>query len=112
MRNNYKIVAKKVLDQIIEEASDKYAYNQYNKLWNKVNPYFVKLLTIRKYRKYKKEAQIKIMRNKYLSCFNIFQINLLFAKTQKRKKCVHYIYNYASTKIFSSYYLDMIRNIQ
>ena len=111
MKNNHIKKVKKLLNQLIEEAKEKYAYQQYNKLWNKVNPYFLKVLAVRKYRTFKKEAQKIIMKNKYISCFKIFQLNLLYGKIQKRKKSVHYIYNYASTKIFSSYYTDMIRNI-
>ena len=108
--NNIKKV-KKMLDQLIEEAKEKYAYRQYNKLWNKVNPYFLKLLAIKKNRKYRIEAQKIIMKNKYITCINVMQLNLLFSKIKKKKKSIGYIYNYASTRIFSSYYIDMIKNI-
>ena len=104
-------IVKQVMDQLIEEAKERYAYQQYQKLWNKVNPYFLKVLTVKRNREFKNEAQKIMMKNKYLSCFKIMQMNLLFAKIKKKKKSVKYIFNYASTKIFSNYYCDMIKNI-
>ena len=111
IKENHIKSVKKFLDFLIEKAKEKYAYNQYNKLWNKVNPYFLKLLANRKNRKLKKEAQKILMRNKYISCFKNFQYNLLNAKIERNKKAVRYIYNYASAKIYSNYYIDMIKNV-
>ena len=101
----------KTVDQLIEEAKEKYAYSQYNKLWNKVSPYFLKLLANKRNKKYKKEAQKIIMKNKYFSCFKILQLNLFMTKIKTKKNAIHSIYSYASTKIFSNYYKDMIKNI-
>ena len=104
-------IVKKTFDQLMEEAKERYRCQQYCKLWNKVNPYFLKILAVKKNKAYKKKAQKIIMRNKYISCFKIIQFNLFMTNFKKKKKSIHYIYNYASTKIFSNYYIDMIKNI-
>jgi myosin heavy subunit len=57
IKENNLIITKKVLDQIIEKAKEKYAYRQYNKVWNKINPYVLKILAAKRFRKYKREAQ-------------------------------------------------------
>ena len=111
MKNNHLLIAQKVFDQIIEEAKEKYVYRQYNKLWNKVNPYVLKLLAVKKNRRLKNEAQKVLMKNKYISCFKVLQLNLFFQKLNKNKKSILYIYNFGTTKIFSKYYIDMIKNI-
>ena len=111
IKKNHIKKVKKVVEQIIEEAKEKYAYEQYNKIWNKVNPYFLKVLVCRKNRAYKKQAQKIMMKNKYIFSFKILQLNLLFSKIKTKKKAIHYIYNYSSTKIFSNYYIDMLKNI-
>ena len=111
IKSNHLKKVKKFLDYLIDKAKERYAYEQYNKLWNKVNPYFLKLLAVRKNKKLKKEAQKILMKNKYISCFKIFQINLLISKTNRNRKAVRYIYNYSTAKIYSNYYVDMTRNL-
>ena len=70
------------MSEIIEKAKAQYAYNQYNKLWNKVNPYFYRLLAIQKNKQKKNEARKIVMKNNYISCMKIFQLNLLLYKTK------------------------------
>ena len=111
MKNNHLLIAKKVFDQIIEEAKEQYAYRQYNNLWNKVNPYILKLLAVKKNKKLKNEAQKVLMKNKYISCFKVLQLNLFFKKINKKKNSVQFIYKFGTMKIFSKYYIDMVKNI-
>ena len=102
----------KVVDQIVEEAKKKYVYHQYSLLWGRVNPFFLKLLTNKRNKRLKQEAEKIIMKNKYISCFKIFQLSLFNVKIKEKKKNIHCIYSYASTKIFSNYYKDMINNLK
>jgi hypothetical protein len=102
----------KVVNQIVEEAKNKYVYHQYSLLWGKVNPFFLKLLTNKRNKRLKQEADKIIMKNKYISCFKIFQLSLFNTKIKEKKKSIHCIYSYASTKIFSNYYKDMINNLK
>ena len=102
---------KKLMSEIIEKAKEQYAYNQYNKLWNKVNPYFYRLLAIQKNKQKKNEARKIVMKNNYISCMKIFQINLMLYKTKKKKKSIKVLSNFAITKMFSGYYFTMIKNI-
>ena len=112
IKKNNLIITKKVLDQIIEEAKEKYAYRQYNKVWNKINPYILKILAAKRFKKIKKEAQIIVMKKKYISTFKIIQLNLFLHKIDLKKQKVHYIYKFASTQIASKKYKNIIKNIK
>ena len=102
---------KKIVSEIVEKAKEQYAYNQYNKLWNKVNPYFKRLLTVIKNKNKKNEARKIVMRNNYTSCFRIFQSNLFLYKMQKKKKSLNFFNNFAFSKMYSRYHFTMIKNI-
>ena len=103
---------KKVVSEIVEKAKVQYAYSQYNKLWNKVNPYFYRLLTVIKHKTKKNEARKIVMRNNYESIMSIFQYHLFIYKINKKKKATYYLQNFAVTKFMSSYYKKMIENIK
>ena len=102
---------KKIVDEIVEKAKNEYEYNQYNKLWNTINPFFYKFLAVQKNKNKKKEAQKIIRKKNYLSCFNIFQLNLILYQTQKLKQKNKFMTNFALTKMISGYYFTMIKNI-
>ena len=103
---------KKAVSYIVEETKKKFVYRQYSLIWGRVSPFFLKLLTNKRNKRLKQEAEKLVMKNKYISCFNIFQLSLFNAKIKEKKKSIHCIYSYASTKIFSNYYKDMINNIK
>jgi len=103
---------KKVVSDIVEKAKERYAYSQYNKLWNKVNPYFYRLLTVIKHKTKKNEARKIVMKNNYISIMNIFQYNLLIYKINTKKKATYYLQNFAISKFMSNYYKQMIANIK
>ena len=103
---------KKLVSDIVEKAKEQYAYSQYNKLWQKVNPYFARLLTVTRNKAKKNEARKIVMRNNYISCMNIFQLNLLLYKMNKKKKATNFIINFGITKSISIYYIKMRENIK
>ena len=70
---------KKLVSEIVEKAKEQYAYNEYNKLWNSVNPYIYRFLAIKKNKAKKNEARKIVMRNNYIACFKIFELNLLLS---------------------------------
>ena len=96
---------------IINKFREKIIYREHNKLWNRVRPFFIRLLAARKNREISKHAKGIIMSEKYSRSMNIMQINLLIKKIKERKDSIKFIFNYSSTKILSKYYIDLIKNI-
>ena len=108
LRNIHK---KKIAKYIFNKAKERIIYNEYNNLWEKVNPYFIKFLTNKKHNEVIKKAKIIILEEKYSKCLKIFQYNLMFKKIEERKKKIKFIYNFSSTKVMSKYWINLIKNI-
>ena len=51
------------------------------------------------------------MKNNYIACMKIFELNLLLYKVQQKKKTTNFLCNYAITKMISGYYFTMIKNL-
>ena len=51
------------------------------------------------------------MAEKYSRSIKIMQMNLLKKKMDQRKDKIKFIFNFSSTKIFSKYYINLIKNI-
>ena len=102
---------KLVSDYIIKKLREKIVYKEHNQIWNRVKPFFLRLLSAKKNQVIGKHAKSVIMGEKYSRSLKIMQMNLLMKKTNERKDKIKYIFNYSSTKILSKYYIDMIKNI-
>ena len=102
---------KLVSQYIINKLREKIIYKEYNNLWNKVHPFFLRLLAVKKNIQISKHAKGVIMAEKYARSLKIMQLNLLMKKTKERKEKIKYIFNYSSTKIISKYYIDLIKNV-
>ena len=102
---------KKIVSEIIEKAKEQYAYNEHNRLWNKINPYILRFLAIKKNKAKKNEARKIVMRNNYIACFKIFELNLLFNKVKTKKKSILFLKNFSIAKMLSGYYFTMIKNL-
>ena len=109
-RNRIKITA--VTKNLIERVRQKIFYMEHNRLWQKVNPFFLRLLTARKYKQMNLRAKIDILRDKYICGFNILQQNLFFDRLRKKKLAIKTIYKNTSTKIKARYYKNLIINIK
>ena len=102
---------KLVSEYIINQLKEKIIYREYNNLWNKMQPFFIRLLAEKKNIHIFKHAKGVIMGEKYSRSMKIMQFNLLMKKTKQIKEKIKYIFNYSSTKILSKYYMDLIKNI-
>ena len=102
---------KLVSQYIINKLRQKIVYREYNKLWNRVQPFFIRLLAVKKNKQVSNHAKGVIMAEKYSRSLKIIQINLFMKKINEKKDKIKYIFNYSSTKILSKYYIDMIKNI-
>ena len=111
LREIHRKKMKLVAQYIINKLRVKIVYMEHNKIWNRVQPFFLRLLAAKKNEKIGKHAKGVIMSEKYSRSLKIMQMNLLMKKTKERKEKIKYIFNYSSTKILSKYYIDMIKNI-
>ncbi len=102
---------KLVSQYIINQMREKIMYLEHNRIWNKTQPFFIRLLASKKYRQVEKYAKGVIMSDKYSRSLKIMQFHLLMKKTRERKEKIKYIYSFSSTKIFFKYYSDLIKNI-
>ena len=102
---------KLVSQYIINQMREKIIYLEHNRIWNKVKPFFIRFLAAKKNNQIVKYAKGVIMSDKYSRSLGIIQLNLLMNKTKERKAKIKYIFNFSSTKIFSKYYVDLIKNI-
>ena len=96
---------------IINKAKEKIVYNEYNNLWNKLNPFFIRFLTTKKHNEKMKEAKKAVLKDKYVNCIKIMQYHLLIKKVEKRKEKIRFLYNFSSSKIMSKYWINLIKNI-
>ena len=111
LKNIHKKGIKKVTKYIINKARERIVYNEYNNLWNKINPFFIKFLTIKKHHKTINQVKKIVLRDKYSNCIKIFQFNLLVNKIEERKEKIKFIYNFSSTQTMSKYWINLIKNI-
>ena len=102
---------KKIISEIIEKAKEQYYYNEHNRLWNRLNPYFLRFLAIKKNKAKRNEARKIVMQNNYTSCFKIFELNLLLYKVKRKKESVLFLKNFSISKMLSGYYFTMIKNL-
>ena len=102
---------KLVSDYIINKMRVKIIYMEHCRIWNRVKPLFIRLLTVKKNQQITKNAKSVVMNDKYLRSFKIMQLNLLMKKTKEKKEKIKFIINFSSTKILSKYYIGMIKNI-
>ena len=100
-----------VAEKIIEKAKKEILYFEYNKLWFKLNPFFISFLIRKKNKNFIKKAQIFSRKNMIENIIKIFQMNCFFYKIKKKKNKTKQLFNYASTKIFQNYYQNMRKNI-
>ena len=101
----------KVSLHILEKLKEKIINKEYNKLWNKVNPFFIKFLTVKKNNNIMRSVKSIILKDKYSNCLQAFQYRLLIKKITERKNSIKYIYNFSSTKLLSKYWMNLIHNI-
>ena len=111
LREIHRKKIKLVSQYIINKLRVKIVYMEHNKIWNRVYPFFLRLLAAKRNDKIGKKAKSEIMGEKYSRSLKIIQMNLLTKKIKERKEKIKYIFNYSSTKILSKYYIDMIKNI-
>ena len=101
----------KVSKYIIKKVKEKIIYNEHNKIWKKINPFFIKYLTNKKHKGIITKAKKVVMEDKYIKCLKILQFNLLVNKVKERKNNLKFIYNFSSAKIMSKYWINLIKNI-
>jgi len=111
LKNIHKKKMRLVSHYIIQKMRNKIVRMEYTKLWNKVQPFFLKLLAVKRNRQISNKAHNEIMAEKYSRSMKIIQFNLLQKKMKERKEKIKYIFNYSSTKIFSKYYINLIKNV-
>ena len=111
IKNIHKRKMNKVAKYIINKARERIIYNEYNKIWNRTNPFFIRFLTVKKQNEKIKKAENIIKGEKYGKCIKILQSNLLMKKVKERKKNIKYIYNFSSAKVMSKYWMNLIKNI-
>ena len=101
----------KVMKYIMNQAKEKIMNKEYNKLWNKINPFFMKFLAVKKHNKIMKKINNFIQQEKYNKCIKIFQYNLLVNKIKEQKDKIKFIYNFSSSKVMSKYWMNLIKNL-
>ena len=111
LRSIHKKEMNKVSLHILEKLKEKIINKEYNKLWNKVNPFFIKFLTVKKNNNIMRSVKSIILKDKYSNCLQAFQYRLLIKKITERKNSIKYIYNFSSTKLLSKYWMNLIHNI-
>ena len=111
LKNIHKKKMRLVSQYIISKMRRKLVYKEYSNLWNNVQPFFLRLLAERRNRQILKQAKGAIMAEKYSRSIKIMQLNLLKKKMDERKDKIKFIFNFSSTKIFSKYYINLIKNI-
>ena len=111
LKNIHRKKMRIVAQYIINKLREKIVYMEYNNLWNKVQPFFLRLLSVKKNQQISKYAKGIIMSEKYSRSLKIIQTNLLIKKVKDRKGKIKFILNFASTKIFNKYYVELIKNI-
>jgi hypothetical protein len=111
LKNIHKKRMNKIAKYIINQARERIVYNEYNNLWNKLNPFFIRFLTTKRHKEKMNKAKRRVMEEKFNKCMKIFQFNLLIKKVEERKEKVKFIYNFSSTKVMSNYWINLIKNI-
>ena len=111
LKNIHKKRMNQVAKYIIDQARERIVYNEYNNLWNKLNPFFIRFLTTKRHKEKMNKAKRRVMEEKFNKCMKIFQFNLLIKKVEERKEKVKFIYNFSSTKVMSNYWINLIKNI-
>ena len=77
LKNIHKKRMNKIAKYIIDQAKERIVYNEYNNLWNKLNPFFIKFLTTKRHKEKVNKAKRRVMEEKFNKCMKIFQFNLL-----------------------------------
>ena len=111
IKNIHKKKMNAVARYIINKAREKIIYNECNKIWNKINPFFIRFLAMKKHNKKIKKAENIIKGEKYGKCIKILQYNVLINKISQRKEKIKYIYNFSSSQVMSKYWINLIKNI-
>ena len=102
---------KLVSQYIINQMREKIMYMEHNKIWNKFQPLFKRLLARKKYRHITRQAKNAVMYEKNSRSMNILQYRLLMNKIREKRDKIKYIYSFSSTKVISKYYISLIKNI-
>ena len=106
-RKKMNLIAK----NLIKQAIDRIVYLKYNEIWQKLNPFFLALLTrkhnlnIVKIGKFTRENHSKII------VFEIFQMNHFFKKIQYKKNAINKIKNFSLLQQSIRYYKKMKINV-
>ena len=111
LRNIHRKRMKLVSQYIVNKMRKKIVYMEYNKIWCKVKPFFLRVLAVKKNIQIYNKAKNYTMAEKYSRSMKILQSKLLDRKMKERKDKIKYIMNFSSSKIFSKYYIDLIKNI-
>ena len=111
LKNIHKKRMNQVTQYIINKAKEKIVYDEYNNLWNKLNPFFIRFLITKKHNEKMNEAKKVVLREKYIKCIKILQRNLLLKKVEQKKEKIRFLYNFSSSKIMSKYWINLIKNI-
>ena len=99
------------VQKIIENTREKIMYIEYNKIWKKLNPFFISLLIRKKNTNLVKKAKILARENMFKEVMGRFQLSCFLYKIEMKKDKTKKILNYASCKIFQNYYKNLKKNI-
>ena len=100
-----------ISNNIVRKSVDNIIYKEYNDIWQKLNPFFIKFLVNKKYIKI--IELIRIKNNNFCKnlVFETFLMKLLFRKIQNKKKSMIFIKNYSILKQSKKYYKKMIDKV-
>ena len=110
-RKKEKKVINLISNNIVRKSVDNIIYKEYNDIWQKLNPFFIKFLVNKKYIKI--IELIRIKNNDFCKnlVFETFLMKLLFRKIQNKKKSMIFIKNYSILKQSKKYYKKMIDKV-
>ena len=103
----FKDIAKKILNISINNIINR----EYNNLWMKLSPFFIKFLVKKKYSK--TINNIKINQKNFFKnfVFDRFKLKLLFKKIKNKKNSILLLKNYSLAKQSTKYFEKMKKNV-
>ena len=107
----HRALARCIANKIISNAKAKIMYVEYNKMWNKLQPFFISYLCRKKYKHVIKDARIMARREGVERAMCLFQNKLLFNNVCNVNKACKFIYNYGIVSIHANYYLQMRKHV-
>ena len=107
----HRIKMRKVAIDLLQRAKDEIFFNEYNNLWQKLNPFFISLLARKKHRKIAQEAKKQAKHSILSNAISLFQHKLFIYKVNKKKIQTKKIFSFASSIMFSNYYIQMRKKV-